>query len=131
MFQRLAVVCGLALLPMAAQAENQITGFMTHLGPSDAVSSRGVQLNDLCAIVQQDRANYHRFGLREELDSSDPVFASTDRRAMIADRCEYDHSYYRYAGDNIRSGTRYYLVYVRVFGSGDQITRITIEEGAG
>ena len=131
MLKPFMVICGLALLPAAAQAENQITSFFTHLGTPDAYNSRGVPLNDVCTILQQDRANWHRFGIHEEYDSYDPFFTTTDRRAMIAGNCVYDRNYYSNAGSNIRSGSRTYYVHVRVFGNGGRVTRVMIEEGAG
>ena len=42
--------------------------YFTWLSPRDTYNSRGAPLNDVCAIVQQDRANVHKFG---NPDSSD------------------------------------------------------------
>lgn len=131
MFKHLAVICGLALTPAATQAESVITEFLTTLGPPDAYNSRGVPLNDVCTILQQDRANWHRFGHTDQFDGPDPFFTSTDRRAMIAGNCVYDRGYYANAGDRIRSGARYFHVFVRVYGNGGRVTRVVIQEGAG
>ena len=66
-------------------------GFMfqyyTTLSPHDTYNSRGAPLNDVCAIVQQDRANVHRFG-NPDRETPDSFFTNTERRAMIAGKCD-------------------------------------------
>ncbi|MGB7240792.1 MAG: hypothetical protein WBC93_01735 [Sulfitobacter sp.] len=123
-----ALVCA---APVIGQAETLMVDYYSLLGPADAYNSRGVPLNDLCAIVQQDRANWHRFGNREQYDGGDFFFDSTDRRAMIAGRCQYDPSYYANPGARIRNGTRSFYVYVQVFGNNGRVSRVLISEGAG
>ncbi len=118
-------------IPTISKANSLIVDYYSLLGPADAYNSRGEPLNDLCAIVQQDRANWHRFGNREQSDSGDYFFDSTDRRAMMAGRCEYDRGYYSNPGSRIRNGSRSFYVYVRVFGNSGQISRVLIDEGAG
>lgn len=112
-------------------AEELLVDYYSLLGPADAVNSRGAPLDDLCAIVQQDRANWHRFKIREQYDGGDLYFDSTERRAAMAGKCEFDRSYFANPGQRIRSGERSFYVYVRVFGSGGQISRVLIAEGAG
>ena len=121
----------LVTLPHVAQAESLITEYYSLLGPADAYNSRGAALNDFCAIAQQDSANWHKFGKREEFDAADPFFTTPARRALFTGRCQYDASYYANPGARIRNGTRHFYVHVRVFGNGDQVTRILISEGAG
>ena len=117
--------------PTLAQAETLMFEYFSGLGPADAYNSRGQPLDDFCGIVQQDRANWHKFGKRENLDSPDPFFDSPQRRAMITGNCQFDRGYFANPGVRIRSGTRQFYVYVRVFGSGGQVTRVLISEGAG
>jgi hypothetical protein len=117
--------------PTMGKAETLMVEYYSLLGPADAYNSRGQPLNDLCAIVQQDRANWHRFYNREEFDSGDSFFDSTNRRSMIAGKCVYDRNYYANPGTRIRNGTRSFYVYVQVFGSNGQISRVLITEGAG
>ena len=117
--------------PTIAQAETLMVDYFSLLGPADAYNSRGQPLNDLCTIVQQDRANWHKFRNREELDRGDFFFDSVYKRAMIAGKCEYDRSYYANSGARIRNGTRSFYVYVRVYGSNGQVSRVLIAEGAG
>jgi len=88
-------------------------------------------LNNVCAIVQQDRANWHRFNRRDQFDAADPYFINADRRAQIPAICVFDPGYYANAGARIRNGSRSFYVYVRAFGSGGRVTRLVITEGAG
>jgi hypothetical protein len=44
---------------------------------------RGGRLSDLGSILQQDRANYHRFGRRDAGDEGDPFFSNADLRSRI------------------------------------------------
>lgn len=115
----------------SAQAQDTMVEYFTILTPTDAFNSRGQPLDDICAIVQQDRANWHRFNKRDQADSADWFFDSPERRAMIAGNCEYDRSYFANAGARIRNGDRQFFVYVRVYGSNGQIRRVLIAEGAG
>ena len=66
-------VAGAVFTSLAGPAASQDTmvEYFTLLGPADAFNSRVVPLNDLCDIVQQDRANWHRFGNREQYDGGD------------------------------------------------------------
>ena len=118
-------------IPTVGKSETLMADYFTLLGPADAQSSRGQPLNDFCAIVQQDRANWHRFKKRESADSGDLFFGSPDKRSMIAGKCEYDRNYFANPGTRIRNGTRSFYVYVRVFGNNGQISRVLIAEGAG
>ena len=133
MHRFLAVFLSACLLamPQPARAESLIVEYYSLLGPVDAYNSRGVPLNDLCALVQQDRANWHRFGRREAADNGDWFFDSTARRAMIAGRCDYSRAYYTNAGNRIRSGTRSFYVWVQVFGHNGVVSRVVVREGAG
>ena len=111
------------MIPAApAQAQEQLWGtYMTYLGPEDRVNSRGVHLTRAEAIVQQDRANMHRFGIRHTHDERDPWFNTKESRAAMG-RALRIPSYY---ADII---TKYdALVVVSVFGIGGRITRISIE----
>ncbi|OOY08173.1 hypothetical protein [Thioclava sp. F36-7] len=67
----------------AAQDWTQIAAYSAFIGPQDMRNSKGAALRSLGAALQQDRANFHRFGLRDARDESDPVFADRASRARI------------------------------------------------
>lgn len=63
--------------------------FETRLSKNDHYNSRGEFLNDAPAIIQQDRANYHRFLKRDQEDGYDSYFTTLERRTGIT---QYLHS---------------------------------------
>ena len=73
-----------------------------------------------CAILQQDRANFHRFSKRDPDDETDPFFNTPERRAMMTGKCEVVKD----PGAQIRSGNRQFYMTVQVFGNGNRVTRI-------
>ncbi|MEL6234062.1 MAG: hypothetical protein AAFR46_06615, partial [Pseudomonadota bacterium] len=81
-------VAGMAVLVMtvlgaAAQEHEEIGYYYTELGTVDMRNSRGVRLTTLGAILQQDRANYHRFGRSNVDDQGDRFFGDRAMRARI------------------------------------------------
>jgi hypothetical protein len=126
-FVSIALVFGLGLSPISAAAESLMLEYYATLSPKDTYNSRGVPLNDVCAIVQQDRANVHKFG-NPDGEQPDGFFTSSERRAMISGKCEYSQSHHTV--DRIRSQFIGFVL-VRVFGSGGSVTRVQILEAAG
>lgn len=127
----LALVASMVMSSAPARAETLMYDYFSLLGPMDAHNSRGQRLDDICAIAQQDRANWHRFNKREDSDGGDFFFTTAERRSLFSRRCQADAGYYANAGNRIRSGTRSFYVYVRVFGTNGRVSRIVITEGAG
>ncbi|GGL76571.1 hypothetical protein [Wenxinia marina] len=80
---RLAALLCLCALPAAAQQWNQLAYYVAWIGPEDMRNSSGVRLTSLGAVLQQDRANVHRFNIRHPQDEYDPVFGNQSVRAMI------------------------------------------------
>lgn len=73
------------MLTQAAFANPNLASYYTTIGREDFYNSSGVPLNDVGAVVQQDRANFHRFGLRHPGDETDPYFSDQAMRAQIPD----------------------------------------------
>ncbi len=69
--------------PLAAQDWNQLAYYTAWIGPEDMFNSGGQRVATLGGVIQQDRANYHRFGIRHPQDDGDPIFANRDWRAQI------------------------------------------------
>ncbi len=125
--ERLILAFALALCPLAATAESLMFEYYATLSPNDTYNSRGQPLNDVCGIVQQDRANVHKFG-NPDGDQPDGFFTTPARRAMIAGKCDYVRSYHTV--DRIRSQFIGFVL-VRVYGAGGTVTRVQILEAAG
>lgn len=122
----LALACASAV---PAGAQQLIASYYALLADVDLRNSRGVPLGDFCAVVQQDRANYHRFGLRHDMDRGDPIFASREARAQIASTCRLGPGSGHIPSMLAQYGSRF--VYVEVFGSGGWPTLVVVHEGAG
>lgn len=111
----------------AAAQEVLLAEYVADIGPEDHYNSSGTRLGTFGALLAQDRANFHRFGIRHPNDGWDPIFDSRAMRAQISDSVlrvpDYDAPYVRNVLDT-PAGT-YMVVYV--YGVGERITRITIE----
>ncbi|OAN75183.1 hypothetical protein A8B78_16635 [Jannaschia sp. EhC01] len=80
--------------PVAAQQWNQLAYYVAYIGPEDMRNSSGQPVRTLGGVIQQDRANYHRFGIRHAQDEGDPLFNDRGLRARISELVA--------AGDNAR-----------------------------
>ena len=78
----IAIAAMLALAAGGAAAE-QLGVYYMELGPEDYRNSSGAGLTDPGTILQQDRANFHRFGIRHSGDESDRFFGDRAARAQI------------------------------------------------
>lgn len=125
-FMGLAAACSIGT---AAASQQILAEYWTLLGRPDMYNSSGARLTDFCAIVQQDRANYHRFGRAEPSDGGEPFFARRANRAQMSGKCRVQTGF-EYIYRDVLSGTPRYI-WVRVYGSGGRISEILINEGAG
>ncbi|MEM6712874.1 MAG: hypothetical protein AAF590_11415 [Pseudomonadota bacterium] len=57
--------------------------YTARISSNDRVNSQGDSLTTVAAILRQDRANFHRFGMAEAEDGDDPVFASQEERGRF------------------------------------------------
>lgn len=125
----LGCLATMALLGSAA-AQDVLAIYDARLDPHDLVNSSGQPLGSVCAAVQQDRANYHRFNKRGQVDDSDPIFADKTMRARIAGSCRImpGHEHLRKA---VFGGAGYGII-VRVQVLNDAGTlQILVSERAG
>lgn len=114
----------------SAAAQDLMAIYDARLDPHDLVNSSGQPLDSVCAAVQQDRANYHRFKKRGQVDDSDPIFADKTMRARIAGNCVImpGHEHLRKA---VFSGIGYGII-VRVQVLNDAGTlKVLVSERAG
>lgn len=81
---------GLAVLALHALSATStfaqgplLESYTAFLGPDDHFNSRGARLTEPWQIVRQDRANFHRFGIRDAGDQGDTFFASAGNRARM------------------------------------------------
>lgn len=79
-----AMAATLLMLLAVAPARAQVTdSYCTVISDTDKRASDGFELTDAASILRQDRANYHKFGDRDEGDGPDSSFRSARARERI------------------------------------------------
>lgn len=67
-----------------AQAQGPLLEtYVAFLGTDDHYNSRGARLSEPWQIIRQDRANFHKFGIRDRGDESDRFFSSIANRGRM------------------------------------------------
>lgn len=66
-----------------ASAQDALETYTARLGVDDHYNSNGQPLDNPAAIIRQDRANVHAFGIRDPEDESDRFFSSKANRARL------------------------------------------------
>lgn len=66
-----------------ALADQFLGSYVARISSSDHFASDGYRLDTAAQMVRQDRANFHKFGIRDPEDDSDPWFRSTSSRARF------------------------------------------------
>lgn len=79
----LSLVLALLLVAAPLSAQSLLGSYSAWIGPDDLYNSRGVRLWEPWQIIRQDRANFHRFNLRDPGDGGDPWFANANARASL------------------------------------------------
>lgn len=113
-----------------AAAQQALAVYDARLGSQDLVNSTGQPQKDLCAVIQQDRANYHRFGKRDAPDEADPIFGDPAMRSKIASSCRVEPGY-EYLHDTVFNSDGYgVIVRVRVLNTNGNL-QVIVSERAG
>ncbi len=110
-------------LPQASPAADLLESYQAYLSRNDHYNSRGVRLQSAAAIIRQDRANFHRFGERDDADDWDSFFASKKNRARL-ERMLNDGNAPRSVLNEIINGTP--IIIVNIYGHGSTGTYIEI-----
>ena len=85
----IAIAIGLAAnIPIRSNAQQLIGSYIALLSEADHFNSKGQRLNSAAAIIRQNRANFHRFGIRSPEDQDDPFFANEANRAALEQMLE-------------------------------------------
>jgi hypothetical protein len=127
---RLSAAAFAALVLAAPVTAQELLGeYYSSISASDMRGSGGAPLSDWCAMIRQDRANYHRFGVRDDGDQGDPFFGSPENRASLDGSCRVAPGS-EYIPEWLESG-RTRFVRVQIFGSGGVPDHVLVSEGAG
>ncbi len=68
---------------LPASAESVVCSYVARLSARDHKASDGYALRDVAAIIRQDRANFHKFRIRDEEDEADNFFSSVKNRESL------------------------------------------------
>ena len=79
----IAALCVAAVTGQTAKAQFIEDTYVAFIGKEDLFSSSGKRLKTAGAVLQQDRANYHKFGIRHVEDTYDSFFTTAENRAKI------------------------------------------------
>jgi S1-C subfamily serine protease len=77
-----------AWMPTLTWAQQLIGSYVALLSEADHFNSNGQRLTSAAAIIRQDRANFHRFKIRDPQDQDDPFFADERNRAALEQMLE-------------------------------------------
>lgn len=126
----LVLAVALALVaPVAASAQQLIGSYYATLGPNDLYNSSGTRLGGLGSILQQDRANVHRFGIYDAGDQGDPYFGNRNVRSQIPNIWRYGAGGQSIIG-NLNAGYPQ-SIYVEIYGYGSNVQYIVVSQAAG
>lgn len=116
----------LAAFASPASAQQLLETYVAHLSDRDHFNSKGERLWSAAAIIRQDRANFHRFGIRDPLDQPDSFFSVMANRAKLESMLERGRSDAR-AINAVIHGTP--IIRVEIYGSGSvgQFINVIVE----
>jgi len=79
-----AAACAAALMVSAgaARADELLESYDAYIGQDDLYNSSNERLTQPWQVIRQDRANVHRFGIRQPGDDIDSFFASARNRDL-------------------------------------------------
>ncbi len=85
MFRKLSVVAAVVVLalPTLLRAQDLVDSYVAVIGERDLYNSNGTRLTQPAQILRQDRANYHRFGIRQPGDDGDDLYGLKANRARM------------------------------------------------
>jgi len=119
-----ALALALALPPAAAPAQQVVEQYVAVIGAQDLFNSRGVRLTAPWQILRQDRANFHRYGLRDPGDQGDTFFADIGNRAAMEQMLMRGAIDPVAARDIVAGGA---TVIVRIWGQGGRGDYVTVD----
>jgi hypothetical protein len=117
-----ALLVGATMSPALAQGVF-VESYYAYLGQPDHYNSNGVPLTTPAQIIRQDRANFHRFGVRDDGDDWDNFFADASNRARLEQFVE--NSYFS-PGDRNLIVNNEIFIQVDIYAAGDQVTGVNV-----
>lgn len=114
-----------------ATAQVLMGSYYAEIGPQDRRNSSGASLSDPGGILQQDRANVHRFGIRHPGDQIDDRFDNPESRAMLPDLFRQGQHGAGVDADLLGQGAAQARLIVLVCGDGASVTHVVVDRVGG
>jgi len=109
--KKIILLMGLLLVSPLSYAEEPIDSYATRLSAQDHMNSDGGKLKSVGDILRQDRANYHKFSIRDAEDQSDTVFGDVQSRERIPAMLKKGHID-KATKNSILNGTPVVMVFI-------------------
>jgi hypothetical protein len=84
-------ILSLGCLPGRACADQLMDTYIARLSLADHFNSSGKLITTVPGIIRQDRANYHKFGVRDREDQNDSVFGIERNRDLMESKLASGH----------------------------------------
>lgn len=81
--KKILILMGLLLISPLSYGVEPIDSYVARLGSQDHFNSAGSRLKTVTDIIRQDRANFHKYNIRDSEDQSDSVFGDVKKRERI------------------------------------------------
>ncbi|TCO72136.1 hypothetical protein [Rhodovulum euryhalinum] len=120
----LSLALSAALAPGVAPAQDLLEEYVAVIGQRDLYNSKGLRLTEPWQILRQDRANFHRYGLRDPGDQGDRFFADMANRGAMEQMLMRGWMDPAAARDIVVGGAS---VVVRIWGRGGRGDHVTVE----
>lgn len=76
-------ILSLSCLTRPASADPLLDTYIARLSYADHRNSSGQRITTVAGVIRQDRANYHRYSIRDSQDQYDSVFGSEHNRDIM------------------------------------------------
>ncbi|GGA05060.1 hypothetical protein [Neptunicoccus cionae] len=129
---RYALPAVMVIMTQAAFSDPILASYYATIDRQDFYNSSGAPLKDVGSVIQQDRANFHRFGVRHSGDESDPYFGDRAMRARIPDLVRaggVDHYLRQLLGRGWQGYSQTWLI--QICGTPGRITHLRIAPADG
>ncbi len=110
-----ACVGAFVSLSGSARAQEVVGSYAAYIGEDDLYNSQGERLTEPWQVLRQDRANYHKFKIRQRGDEGDPFFSNVNNRAAMEQMVMNGSIEAAAARDILHGGA---TVYVTIYGHG-------------
>jgi hypothetical protein len=119
------------LLAGTVSAQILMGSYYAEIGPEDRRNSSGTALTEAGGILQQDRANVHRFGIRHAGDQMDRVFDTPDLRTTLPDLFRRSTRAPGVDAGLLGQSGAHFRILVLLCGDGRALSHVVVDEVGG